>query len=165
MEQKAKKRQFIWARKAIPTHKQTNKKTGLANKKGSLTPLLFWQTSSDRSFKQIRASEIKYISHIFLIYIALVLFSTVAKSERTTPRSLLPRCLQWNRVKLVWRQLQLPFDHASLSHFKYTLTCAHPLMGRGGHKNISHFWVFTSLCAHTQMRRSLHTQTLYILYA
>lgn len=30
----------------------------------------------------------------------------------------------------LWRQLQLPFGRASLNHFKYTLTCTHPLTGR-----------------------------------
>lgn len=34
----------------------------------------------------------------------------------------------------MWRQLQQPFEHASLSDFKYTLTCTHPLMWVGAQK-------------------------------
>lgn len=49
------------------------------------------------------------------------------------------------RSNSVWRHLQLPFGCASLNHFKYTLTCAHPLTGgwgteEGGHENSWHFF-------------------------
>lgn len=92
---------------------------------------------------------------LLLIYTLHCPFSTVAKSEGPTPRSLLPHCLHWNRVKLVWRQLQLPFDHASLNNFKYTLTCAHPLVG--GTKMFRIFWVAVQSSVHTRMGLSMHT--------
>lgn len=110
------------------------------------------------SFKQIIVSKIKAWGPFFHVG-CNCLISTVAKSEGTTPHSLLLHCLQWNKVKLVWRQLQLPFDHASLNNIKYTLTCAHPLTGA---TKISHIFVRPP-CTHTTETEPIrrYTQTLY----
>lgn len=60
-------------------------------------------------------------------------FPSFLPSGGTKPGT--PFCLAASdetRSNSVWRQLQLPFGCASLNHFKYTLTCAHPLTGRQG---------------------------------
>lgn len=60
-------------------------------------------------------------------------FPSFLPSGGTKPGT--PFCLAASdetRSNSVWRRLQLPFGCASLNHFKYTLTCAHPLTGRQG---------------------------------
>lgn len=160
-ESRASKHKYLWVGKTNKTH-DWNWKLDTATEKVFLHIFTSFkkgggrQCTADKSVKNQRHGD------TLLMHTALVFFPPRPSPGELPRHSLPPRCLQWNKVKPVWRQLQLPFGHASLNRFKYTLTCAHPLMGATKIACI----FFQLLRAHTQtgLSPATHTKTLCAVY-
>lgn len=127
-ESRASKHKYLWLGKTNKTH-DWNWKPDTATEKVFFHIFSSLKKGGGRQFMADKSVKNQRHGDTLLMHAALVFFPPRPGPGELPRHSLPPRCLQWNKVKLVWRQLQLPFGHASLNHFKYTLTCAHPLMG------------------------------------
>lgn len=159
---KASKKQTVHLSQRSNPHAQTNQKNckpGLANKKSSFAPLTNIQRAQFQAVESLKDTR-DLCSYTFNMFSFQC--SQVRGCYPTLPSASLPPMKQGQTCvaatsTTIWprfiKQLQIYLNVRTSSD--------------GGHKNISHIWVFGCLCTHTNEAEPTHTDIHrhYILYA